>query len=150
MHTTVPPCLRFPKNRRFVSSCNGKGPSRSSRAAREWYRPPRAARPFHQAGLSLSGALRALLRPCHFDEGSVSPRPGLVKRNDCQPALTRSGGGRPGRPDTGAAGHTGAREAAGGFSSVWALGLPPGLDSLSWRNPITNRKRSYLKMEFSC
>ena len=51
----------------LVSSDNGEAPSRLSRAAREGYRPPRYAGPFHQMGPSLCAAARALLRHGHFD-----------------------------------------------------------------------------------
>ena len=58
---------------RFVSPCNGRGPSRSSRAARERYRPPRAAGRFHHARPSLSAAARALLRQSRCNRATIPP-----------------------------------------------------------------------------
>ena len=84
---------------RFVSSCNGKAPSRSSRAAREWYgrRPARDASTL--ARPSLCAASRFLLRLCQFDRCSISPGRENVKAPappmDGKTAPPSTGAGRP-------------------------------------------------------
>ena len=63
----------------LVTSCNGKAPARSSRAAQEWYQPRQCRRTL-PAFASLSGRVpRPLLHQCSFDKRTISPNARPVK-----------------------------------------------------------------------
>ena len=75
----------------LVTFCNGKAPARSSRAAREWYSRRVSQVPSTKTGPSLSAAVRVLLRPCHFNEETIAPNRGPVKRQSGQNERKKSG-----------------------------------------------------------
>ena len=75
----------------LVTFCNGKAPARSSRAAREWYSRRVSQVPSTKMGPSLSAAVRVLLRPCHFNEETIAPNRGPVKRQSGQNERKKSG-----------------------------------------------------------
>ena len=63
----------------LVTSCNGKAPARSSRAAREWYQPSLPQSTFSTGRPSLGGRFRLLLLLSRFNTGTISPPQPIVK-----------------------------------------------------------------------
>ena len=63
----------------LVTSCNGKAPARSSRAALEWYQPSLPQSTFSTGRPSLGGRFRLLLLLSRFNTGTISPPQPIVK-----------------------------------------------------------------------